>query len=106
MPVINVKDDQDFKNQLSLAGPKPIIVDFTAVWCGPCKMIAPAFEALSNQYLGAIFLKVDVDVCEETTANHGVTSMPTFMVFLNGLVSIFGNINCIISMFPETRWRR
>ncbi|KAF1770280.1 hypothetical protein GCK72_002098 [Caenorhabditis remanei] len=84
MPVINVKDDQDFKNQLSLAGPKPIIVDFTAVWCGPCKMIAPAFEAFSNQYLGAIFLKVDVDVCEETTANHGVTSMPTFMVFLNG----------------------
>ncbi|CAO4360635.1 unnamed protein product [Caenorhabditis nigoni] len=84
MPVITVKDDEDFKTQLSLAGAKPVIVDFTAVWCGPCKMIAPAFEALSNQHLGAVFLKVDVDVCEATCATYGVSSMPTFIVFQNG----------------------
>uniref|UniRef100_A0A1I7TKK1 Thioredoxin n=1 Tax=Caenorhabditis tropicalis TaxID=1561998 RepID=A0A1I7TKK1_9PELO len=84
MPVINVKDDQDFKNQLTLAGSKPVIADFTAVWCGPCKMIAPTFEALSNQFLGAVFLKVDVDVCEEACSIYGVSSMPTFIVFQNG----------------------
>lgn len=84
MPVINVKDDDDFKVQLAAAGNKTIVVDFTAVWCGPCKMIAPVFEALSNQYLGAVFLKVDVDVCEGTTSTYGVNSMPTFMVFNNG----------------------
>lgn len=83
MPVISVKDDDDFKNQLSLAGSKPVIVDFTAVWCGPCKMIAPTFDALSNQFLGAVFLKVDVDVCEATCATYGVSSMPTFIVFQN-----------------------
>ncbi|CAI2304820.1 unnamed protein product [Caenorhabditis sp. 36 PRJEB53466] len=84
MPVINVKDDEDFKTQLAAAGTKPVIVDFTAVWCGPCKMIAPVFEALSNQYLGATFLKVDVDVCEGTCASYGIQAMPTFLVFVNG----------------------
>ncbi|CAL2029503.1 hypothetical protein CAEBREN_15194 [Caenorhabditis brenneri] len=84
MPVINIKDDDDFKNQMKLAGSKPVVVDFTAVWCGPCKMIAPTFDALSNQYLGAVFLKVDVDICENTSSTHGVSSMPTFIVFQNG----------------------
>uniref|UniRef100_A0A1I7UKZ4 Thioredoxin-like protein 1 n=1 Tax=Caenorhabditis tropicalis TaxID=1561998 RepID=A0A1I7UKZ4_9PELO len=84
MPVINVKDDQDFKNQLTLAGFKPVIADFTAVWCGPCKMIAPTFEALSNQFLGAVFLKVDVDVCEKACNLYCVSSMPTFIVFQDG----------------------
>lgn len=48
-------------------------------------MIAPTFEALSNQYLGAVFLKVDVEICEKTSSENGVNSMPTFMVFQSGV---------------------
>ncbi|KAK5985378.1 hypothetical protein GCK32_002620 [Trichostrongylus colubriformis] len=57
---------------------------FASKWCGPCKMIAPVFESLSNRFMSMVFLKVDVDKCEETAAQNGVSAMPTFIVFVNG----------------------
>ncbi|KIH68067.1 putative thioredoxin [Ancylostoma duodenale] len=91
MPVRVCQDDSDFQSAMAEAGAKPVVVDFSAEWnycqlfrCGPCKMIAPVFESLSNKYMSMVFLKVDVDKCEETAAQNGVSAMPTFIVFVNG----------------------
>lgn len=63
-----------------------VIVDFSAKWCGPCKMIAPKFEELSIQskYQNIRFAKVDVDDVPELANEYQVQSLPTFMAFKNG----------------------
>ncbi|XP_034099950.1 thioredoxin-2 [Drosophila albomicans] len=79
-----VKDENDFKTQLTNAGDKLVVVDFFATWCGPCKMIAPKLEELAQQYTGKIVvLKVDVDDCEAIAMEYEVSSMPTFLFLKN-----------------------
>jgi len=81
--VIVIKDEGHFQSELANAGPKLVVVDFTASWCGPCKRIAPFFEEMSTKYTRATFLKVDVDECQDTAAANGVSAMPTFIFFRN-----------------------
>ncbi|XP_034473551.1 thioredoxin-2 [Drosophila innubila] len=81
-----VKDGADFKTQLTNAGDKLVVVDFFATWCGPCKMIAPKLEELSQQYAEKIVvLKVDVDECESIAMEYEVSSMPTFLFIKNSV---------------------
>ncbi|GFT12163.1 thioredoxin-like protein 1 [Trichonephila clavipes] len=82
MPTV-VPDDSRFQVELSNAGSKLVVVDFTAAWCNPCRRIAPVFDELSRRYPAAIFLKVDVDQCSETATSQGVSSMPTFIFYKN-----------------------
>lgn len=82
MPIV-VPDDSRFQTELTNAGSKLVVVDFTASWCGPCQRIAPAFDDLSRRHPNIIFLKVDVDQCPETASSQGVTSMPTFIFYKN-----------------------
>ncbi|KAL1741366.1 thioredoxin-domain-containing protein [Schizophyllum fasciatum] len=63
---------------------QPVIVDFHAEWCGPCKAIAPIYAQLANQYPRAIFLRVDVDKNRPIAAKYQVTAMPTFYAIVNG----------------------
>ena len=56
---------------------KVVVVDFTAAWCGPCKMVAPKFEEFSKQYTGATFVKVDVDELQSVAEAAGIRAMPT-----------------------------
>jgi len=81
--VIKITDEGHFQTELGNAGPKLVVVDFTASWCGPCKRVAPFFEEFSNKYQRAVFLKVDVDECQETAAANKITAMPTFVFFRN-----------------------
>lgn len=81
--VIKITDENHFQTELGNAGPKLVVVDFTASWCGPCKRVAPFFDEFSIKYPRAVFLKVDVDECQETAAANKVTAMPTFVFFRN-----------------------
>mmetsp|Transcript_13242 Transcript_13242/g.20963 ORF Transcript_13242/g.20963 Transcript_13242/m.20963 type:complete len:106 (+) Transcript_13242:84-401(+) len=63
---------------------KLVVVDFTASWCGPCQMVAPHFEAMSNEYTNAIFVKLDVDAQDKIAQKCGIRAMPTFQFYKNG----------------------
>lgn len=77
--------NDNFEETLKAAGSKPVLVDFFAEWCGPCKMAAPVIEELSEEYDGkAVVAKVDVDAQNELAAAHGVMSIPTVIVFVDG----------------------
>jgi thioredoxin 1 len=67
-----------------LEADKPVVVDFTAAWCAPCRVMGPVLEELAAERDDVRFVKLDVDTNQETTARYGVMSMPTFMVFDGG----------------------
>lgn len=75
---------EDFEN-IVLTEKKPTIVDFWAVWCGPCKMLAPTVEELGSELEGKAFVgKVDVDENRELAVKYGVMSIPTVIYFKDG----------------------
>jgi thioredoxin 1 len=67
-----------------LESDKPVVVDFTAAWCAPCRVMGPVLEELAAEREDLRFVKIDVDSNQATSARYGVMSMPTFMVFDGG----------------------
>jgi len=73
--------------EVVLKSDKPVMVDFWAQWCGPCKMVGPIIDQISDEYQGkAIVGKVDVDTNQQFAAKYGVRNIPTVLVFKNGEV--------------------
>lgn len=75
----------EFEQLFAQVGDKPYILDFTAQWCGPCKMIAPVFDHLSQEYPQVVFIKVDVDGCPTAAKSYNISAMPTFVLGRNGV---------------------
>ena len=68
-----------------LAGEKPVVCDFWATWCGPCRMLAPVFEEVSDKLENkAVFVKLDVDENEDAAVKYGITSIPNIILFKKG----------------------
>ncbi|GAB3100767.1 thioredoxin [Isoptericola nanjingensis] len=83
MATVAVTDDT-FKAEV-LESDVPVLVDFWATWCGPCRMVAPILEELSDEYEGKIkIVKLDTDANQATTMAYGITSIPTLNVYSGG----------------------
>ncbi|MBZ9651855.1 thioredoxin [Psychroflexus montanilacus] len=76
--------DKDFQEKV-LNSDKPVLVDFWAAWCGPCRMVGPIIDELSTEYEGkAVVAKMDVDQNQEFAAKYGVRNIPTVLLFKDG----------------------
>lgn len=79
-----IESKEAFQEALAAAGDKLVVVDFSATWCGPCKMIKPFFHSLCDKYSNVVFLEVDVDDCQDVAADCEVKCMPTFQFYKKG----------------------
>lgn len=77
-------NDSNF-NQIVINSDKPVLVDFWAAWCGPCRMISPIIDELAVEYEGkAVITKCDVDSSESIPVKYGIRNIPTILFFKNG----------------------
>jgi thioredoxin 1 len=78
--------DKNFETEV-IQSSTPVLVDFWAVWCGPCKMIAPAIEEMASKFSGRVKVaKMDVDSNQATATQYGIRSIPTLLIFKGGKV--------------------
>lgn len=70
-----------------LASPMPVVIDFWATWCGPCRVLSPTVDEIASKYAGkAVIAKCNVDDCEEISLRFGIRNIPTLLFFKNGEV--------------------
>jgi thioredoxin 1 len=90
-------DDNNFDTEV-LNSSSPVLVDFWAPWCGPCRQIAPVIEQLAGENTGIKIGKLNVDVAPNAAQSYGVSSIPTLMIFKNGEV-----VDRFVGVQPKTR---
>lgn len=84
MSVLNITKD-NFKKEV-LEGKKKVLIDFWAAWCGPCKIVSPLVAEIATERNDVIVGKINIDENQDLASEFGVMSIPTFLVFENGLV--------------------
>lgn len=96
MSQLQLVSDDGFDMEV-LKSEVPVLVDFWATWCGPCRMITPLIEELADEYAGkAKMVKVDVDSSQKTAMTYGIRSIPTLLIFKEGQV-----VDSIIGAVPK-----
>jgi len=97
MKPITITDD-NFDTEV-LKSDTPVLIDFWAVWCGPCRMIAPIVEELASEYSGKLKIgKLDVDNNQQSSIKYGVRSIPTLLIFKGGQLK-----DTIIGAIPKAQ---
>lgn len=90
--------DQNFEQEVLKSG-VPVLVDFWAPWCGPCRMIAPVVEELAGEYAGSVKIgKLNIDESPNAAQQYGVASIPTLMIFKGGQP-----IDQVVGVQPKSR---
>ncbi|AKJ05484.1 MAG TPA: thioredoxin [Archangium sp.] len=95
--VMNI-GDAEFDKEV-LKSDQPVLVDFWATWCAPCRAIAPAIEELATQYKGKVKVaKIDIDNNQQVAEQYGIRSIPTLLIFKNGAVA-----GTIVGALPKAK---
>ena len=95
---LSVATDDNFEGEV-LKSDKPVLIDFWAPWCGPCKAIGPVVEELAEQFKDSVkVMKMNVDENNKTALNYGVRSIPTLILFKEGKV-----LDTLIGLVPKER---
>ncbi len=98
---VEVITDNEFQNRV-LEAENPVVVDFWAPWCGPCRMVSPIVEELSNEYSGKVrFAKMNTDDNEATATQFGIWSIPTLIIFKDGK-----EVNRLVGFAPKEQLKR
>ena len=98
---VEVITDTEFQDRV-LDAESPVVVDFWAPWCGPCRMVSPIVEELSNEYSGKVrFAKMNTDDNEATATQYGIWSIPTLIIFKEGR-----EINRLVGFAPKEQLKR
>lgn len=93
--------DQSFENEV-LNSDKPVLVDFWAEWCGPCRMVGPVVDELAGEYEGKLKVgKVDVDSNPEVSTKYQIRSIPALLIFKNGEV-----VDQIVGAVPKAQLKK
>ena len=95
---LGVATDDNFEGEV-LKSDKPVLIDFWAPWCGPCKAIGPVVEELAGEFKDSVkFMKLNVDENQKTALDYGVRSIPTLILFKEGKV-----LDTLIGLVPKAR---
>jgi thioredoxin 1 len=98
MADVNEVSDASFEAEVLKSG-EPVLVDFWAPWCGPCRMVAPVVEELAAENAGSIKVaKMNIDDSPQTAAGYGISSIPTLMIFKDGQV-----VDRFVGVQPKSR---